>query len=51
MQNALMDMGILFFSFLQRIAIGAGMVFALILIVWFSLPRRSASIAHRRTPE
>jgi hypothetical protein len=44
-----MDMGILFFNFLQRIAVGAGMVLALILIVWFSLPRRSANVVNRRT--
>lgn len=44
-----MDMGILFSGFLLRIAIGAGLVFALILVVWLGLPRRSATVAHRRS--
>lgn len=46
-----MDVGSLFINFLQRIAIGAGMVFALILMVWLSLPRRSVNVANRRTRE
>ncbi len=49
MQNIFMDMGDLFFSFLQRILIGAGMVFALILLVCFSLPSRSTNVVDRRT--
>jgi hypothetical protein len=43
-----MNVGPLFMDFLQRIAIGAGVVFALILIVGVGLRSRSAIGASRR---
>jgi len=44
-----MDLSFLFLSFLQRIAIGAGTVFALFLIIGFGMPRRSVIAVTRRT--
>ena len=41
-----MEFGSVFLDFLQRIAVGAGMVFALFLAIWLGLPRR----ASRRQP-
>lgn len=42
-------MGLLFAGFLQRIAVGAGAVFGLLLLVRLSMPRRSVIVASRRT--
>jgi hypothetical protein len=39
-----MGLDILFVGFLQRIAVGAGAVFALILFIRLGMPRRSAII-------
>jgi len=44
-----MDLGLLFLGFLQRIALGAGTVFAVLLIIWLSLPSHSAITVRRRT--
>jgi hypothetical protein len=44
-----MDLNFLFVGFLQWVAIGAGTVFALFLVVWLSMPRRSAIVVTRRT--
>jgi len=41
-------MGLLFLDFLQRIAVGAGTVFVLLLITRFGLPRRSTTVSSRR---
>ncbi|HSS96489.1 MAG TPA: hypothetical protein VLK33_05650 [Terriglobales bacterium] len=38
-----------FFNFLQHIAVGAASVFALLLIIWVSTPRRSFQPATQRT--
>jgi hypothetical protein len=46
-----MGLSLLFLAFLQRIAVGAVTVFALILITWLGLPRRSAIVLNRRTRE
>jgi hypothetical protein len=47
--NAPMDLDILMLGFLQGVAMGAGMVFALFLAVRLSMPRRSAVVVIRRT--
>jgi hypothetical protein len=43
--------GLLFLGFLQRIAVGAGTVFALLLVVWLGMPRRSVIVVSRRTTD
>ena len=43
-----MGVGTVFFDFLQRIAIGAGAVFALLLVIQLGIPRQS-TVASRRT--
>jgi hypothetical protein len=47
--NAEMDVATAFFDFLQRIAVGAGAVFALLFAIWLGLPTRSAIDDTRRT--
>jgi len=49
LHNVAMGVGLLFLGFLQRVAVGAGTVFALLLVVWLSTPRRSVIVATRRT--
>jgi hypothetical protein len=44
-----MELGVFILGFLQRIAVGAGTVFALFLIVRLGMPRRSAIVASRRS--
>jgi hypothetical protein len=44
-----MELDLLFLGFLQRIAVGVGMVFVLLLVIWLRLPRRSAIVVSRRT--
>jgi len=44
-----MGLDLLVLGFLQRIAVGAGAVLVLLLIVGLGLPRRSAIVATRRT--
>jgi hypothetical protein len=39
-----------FLDFLQHIAVGAGLVFALLLVIWVSTPRRSLQETTLRTP-
>jgi hypothetical protein len=48
LHNAAMGLDLLLIGFLQRIAVGAGTVFALLLITRFGLPRRSAIVSGRR---
>jgi len=43
-----MGLDLLFLGFLQRIAVGAATVLALLLLTWLGLPRRSAIIVNRR---
>jgi len=43
-----MALGLLFEQFFQRIAVGAGTVFALLLLIRLGLPRRSAIVAKNR---
>jgi len=40
-------MSLLFLDFLQRVAVGAGAVFALLLVVYLGIPRRAASVIRR----
>ena len=49
LHNDSMGLGVLFLEFLQRIAVGAGTVLALFLIVWLGMRRRSPIAADRRT--
>jgi hypothetical protein len=44
-----MDVVTVFLDFLQRIAVGAGAVFALLLAIWLGLPRRSRIDDTQRT--
>ncbi len=44
-----MGLDLLILGFFQRIAMGAGTVFVLLLVTWLSLPRRSAIVVSRRT--
>ncbi|MFI5102409.1 MAG: hypothetical protein ACHP9V_03455 [Terriglobales bacterium] len=44
-----MGLDLLFLGFLQRIAVGAGAVFVLLLVISLGLPRRSAIVVNRRT--
>jgi len=44
-----MGLDLLFLGFLQRIAMGVGTVFVVLLVIWLSLPRRSAIVVSRRT--
>ena len=46
--NVSMGLGIFFLGFLQRIAIGTGTVFGLLLISWLGMPRRSMVVVPRR---
>jgi hypothetical protein len=46
--NARMGLDMAVLSFFQRIAVGAGSVLVLLLLLWLKLPRRSA-ISARRT--
>jgi hypothetical protein len=43
-----MGLNLLFLNFLQRIAVGVGAVFVLLLVIWLGLPRRSAIVVSRR---
>jgi hypothetical protein len=47
--NAEMDVVTVFLDFLQRIAVGAGAVFAILFAIWIALPRRSRIDKTRRT--
>jgi hypothetical protein len=42
-----MGIGLMFVDFLQRIAVGVGMVLALLLVLWLGIPRRSAVASNR----
>ena len=44
-----MGLHLLFLGFLQRIAVGAGTVFVLLLVIALGLPRRAAIVVSRRT--
>jgi hypothetical protein len=44
-----MGLSPLLLGFLQRIAIGVGTVFAVLLVIWLGLPRRSMIAAKRRS--
>jgi len=44
-----MGLDLLFLGFFQRIAVGAGTVFVLLLAIWLGLPRRSPTVVNRRT--
>jgi hypothetical protein len=44
-----MGLGLLFLGFLQRIAVGAGTVLVLLLVISLGLPRRSVIVVSRRT--
>jgi hypothetical protein len=44
-----MGIGPVFLEFLQRIAVGAGGVFALFLVIQMGMPRRSKIAVSRRT--
>jgi hypothetical protein len=46
-----MGLDLFFFGFLQRIALGAGAVLALLLVVCLGIPRRSAIAVTRRTTD
>jgi hypothetical protein len=46
-----MGLGFSFLEFLQRVAVGAGVVFALLLIIRIRMPRRSALGARHRTTD
>jgi hypothetical protein len=46
-----MDLGISFVDFLQRIAVGAGTVFAVLLVIRVRISRRSVIAARRRTTD
>lgn len=48
LHNVAMGLDLLFLGFLQRIAVGAGTVFALFLIIRLGIPRRSAKVTSRR---
>jgi len=48
LHNVVMGVGLVFLRFLQRVAIGAGTVFALLLVIGLSLPRRSVVVSRRR---
>jgi hypothetical protein len=39
-----MGLGLVFLSFFQLVAVGAGTVFAVLLIIWFGIRRRSAGV-------
>ena len=44
-----MGLSLVFFvSFLQKIAVGAGAVLALLVAIWLGIPRRSVVVANRR---
>jgi hypothetical protein len=47
--NAEMDVVTVFLDFLQRIAVGACAVFAILLAIWVVLPRSSRIEGSRRT--
>jgi hypothetical protein len=49
LHNGEMGVGKVFIDFLERIAVGACAVFALLLVIRFGLPRRSGSAVTRRT--
>ena len=50
LHNVEMGVGKVFIDFLERIAVGAGAVFALLLVIRLGLPRRSRiAVARRRT--
>ena len=49
LHNVGMDLSLLFAGFLQRVAVGAGVVFSLLLVIGLGMPRRSAVIARRRS--
>jgi hypothetical protein len=44
-----MEFGLLFLGFLQKIAVGAASVLALLLIIWLGMPRRARIAVSRRT--
>jgi hypothetical protein len=47
--NDEMGLSLVFFvSFLQKIAVGAGAVLALLVAIWLGIPRRSVVVANRR---
>jgi hypothetical protein len=46
-----MGLDVLFVDFLQRIAVGAGTVLALLLFIRLGLPRRSVIVVNRRTTD
>ena len=48
LHNVSMELGPLLLGFLQRIAVGAGTVFVLLLVISVGLPRRSAIAVNRR---
>jgi len=43
-----MGLGLLFIGFLQRIVVGVGFVFAVLLFTWLGIPRRAAITVNRR---
>jgi hypothetical protein len=49
LHNAGMGVGMVFLDFVQRIAVGAAAVIALLVVIGISLPRRSGIGATRRT--
>jgi len=44
-----MGVSLLLLGFLQRVAVGAGTVFAMLLVVWLGIPRRSVIVVSHRT--
>jgi len=46
-----MGLDLLIFDFLERIAVGAATVFALLLAVGLRMPRRTAIVISRRTTD
>jgi hypothetical protein len=43
-----MDLSLLFLNFLYRIALGAGAVFALLLVIRFGIPQRTMGVINRK---
>jgi hypothetical protein len=47
LRTVLMGIGLILVDFLQRIAVGVGMVLSLLLVFWLGIPRRSTVASSR----
>jgi len=51
LHNGSMSLGHLFLGFLQLVAVGAAIVFAMLLVIRFGMPQRSTIVVNRRTTD